>query len=263
MTTTISVLLGTGLLIGVITFSIGIYFLVKRMRGVTMLADLPGVGGIGTLQAGISMLSVGGYCFWHAASTYALLVHGEELQSKYNSVLVATSRQLRDEYRRSVNDPKTPGDPDKFGRVLLLTDILKHLDSGNGHALYFSGEVLRAQGKVQEAHKEFYRYFEVLAETQLLEDIGDTGSEYCYTLPRGFCRQRSGWIRHLLADDFYRQAQATGDAQERLSRYETALKHAETALRDYTGGFDGIKQGLPTRLIAQNAAEEIARLRPK
>ena len=263
MSPTISALIGSGLVIGVVTFLIGIYLLIKRMRGVKLLTDLPGVGGVGTLQAGISMLSVGGYCFWHAASTYALFVHGEQLQSKFNEVLVATSQQLRGEFRLAVNDPKSPGDPEKFGRVMLLTGILSHLDNGNGHALYFSGEVKRAQGKTVEAHKDFYRYFEVLAASQLIEDYGETGSEHCYTLPRGFCRQRSGWIRHMLADDFYRLGQSGGDAQERLSRYETALRHAEAALRDYTSGFDGVKQGLPTRLIAKQASEEIARLQPK
>lgn len=263
MNATISVLLGTGLVIGVITFTLGIYFLVMWLRGVRALADLPGVGEISTLQAGISMLSVGGYCFWHAALTYAPIVHGAELQSKLNQVLVSTSKQLREEFRRATGEPKASGDADRFGRVTLLVDILSHLDNGNGHALYFAGEVKRAQGKSLEAHKDFYRYFEVLVASKLPEDEGDTGSEHCYTLPRGFCRQRSGWIRHLLADDFYRQAQATVDAQERLSRLETALKHAEAALRNYADGFDGLRQGLPTRLIAKNAAEEIARLQQK
>ena len=263
MNATISVLLGTGLVIGVISFTIGIYFLVMRMRGIKALADLPGVGEISTLQAGISMLSVGGYCFWHAALTYAPIVHGAELQSKFNKVLVSTSQQLREEYRRAVSEPRSGSDTERFGRVTLLIDILNHLDNGNGHALYFAGEVKRAQGKALEAHKDFYRYFEVMVASQLPEDQGETGSEYCYTLPRGFCRQRSGWIRHLLADDFYRQGHAAVDVQGRLSHLETALKHAEAALRDYTGGFDGLKQGLPTRLIAKNAAEDITRLQQK
>ena len=262
MNATISLLLGTGLVIGVVCFCIGVYLLAMRMRGIMGLADLPGVGEIGTLQAGISMLSLGGYCFWHAASTYTPIVHGAELQSKFNKVLVTTSQQLRQEYRRAV-DPRTAADPDRFGRVTLLGDILSHLDDGNGHALYFAGEVKRAQGKALEAHADFYRYFEVMVARGIPEDQGETNAEHCYTLPRGFCRQRSGWIRHLLADDFYRQGQAAADALERASRFESALKHAEAAMRDFTGGFDGLKQGLPTRLIARNAAEEIARLNAK
>lgn len=263
MNVTMSLLLGTGLLIGVICTTIGIYFLVMRLRGITRLADLPGIGEVGTLQAGISMLSVGGYCFWHAAATFAPIVHGAELQSKLNKVLVTTSKQLRAEYRRAVGEPKAAGDPDRFGRALLLTEIMSHLDANNGHALYFAGEIKRAQGRPLDSHADFYRYFEALSGSGTTEDLGDTNADSCYELPRGFCRQRSGWIRHLLAEDFYRQAQATSDAAQRLARFEAALKHAEAALRDYPGGFDGLKQGTPTRAIGQSAKAEIERLRPK
>ena len=263
MNATMTVLLGTGLVIGVIATLVGLYLVTMRARGVKTLADLPGVGEISTLQAGISMLSLGGYCFWHAASVYGPIVHGDELQSRFNQVLVSTSQQLRTEYRRAVGEQKSVGDADPFGRVTLLTEILRHLDDGNGHALYFAGEVKRALGRNLDAHKDFYRYFEVLSASGQPENLGDTGSEYCYTLPRGYCRQRSGWIRHVLADEFYRQGLATADAAERGSRLESARKHAEAAMRDYPGGFDGVKQGLPTRLILTNATEEIARLGQK
>lgn len=261
MTATMSVLIGTGLAIGVVSFLSGIFFLFMRARGVKTLAELPGVGEISTLQLGVSLMSVGGYCFWHAAATYAPLAHGEELQSRFNQALVQAGTQLRSEYRRAVGNPRLANDPDRFARVTLLIEVLTQLDDGNGHALYFAGEVKRREGKPIEAHQQFYRYFEMLERYHIAEDQGETGAEFCYTQPHGFCRQRSGWIRHLMADDYYRQSQLAGDPQERATRLEGVVKHAEAALRDYPGGYDGLDQGQPTRQMLERARAEIARIK--
>jgi len=262
MNATMTALLGTGLVIGVVCFAAGVFLLILRVRGIKKLAEVPGLGEISTLNIGVSLLSVSAYCFWHAASSYLQYAHNVEMQSKFNQVLVATSQQLREEYRRGVTDKRQPPSPDRFARAALLIDIMRHLDSGNGHAHYFAGEVKRRQDRGPESHADFYRYFEVMGEARIAEDQGDTGSEVCYQMPRGYCRQRSGWMRHLLANDFYDLSRTTADPRERINRLEIALRHAEAALRDMPGGFHGLDQGQPTTTIADGAREQLGKLRP-
>ena len=70
MNTVLFVLLCVGFVIGVVCCCMGLYLVILRMRGVPKLGDVPGLGEIGTLQSGASLVLIGAYCFYYALSTY-------------------------------------------------------------------------------------------------------------------------------------------------------------------------------------------------
>jgi hypothetical protein len=102
-----------------------------------------------------------------------------------------------------------------------VDDILK-LDPANGHGLYYAGEVqgvsdpqslftpiscvkpekLGKDPNLDIYEKSFLRYIDV---ENAVQDKAkqDFGSETCYKHASGYCGQRTAWINHLLANDFY------------------------------------------------------------
>jgi hypothetical protein len=87
---------------------------------------------------------------------------------------------------------------------------------------------------------------------------GSTGSEICYERSRGFCRQRSGWVEHWLANQFYEAGEAVGDASQKLERLERALMHTTASLRDFPNGFEQMK---PSKWLQQTLPSEIGKLK--
>jgi len=257
MNTALLVLLCTGFVIGGICIGVGTYLVVLRMRGVAKLGDVPGIGEIGTLQSGSSLVLVGAYCFYYAMQTYLPLQNGAVLKQRVDKLLVDTSRDLRKEYNDVKNAHPNPINPELFSRVNFLISFLQRIDDNNGHAFYFSGEVRRQIGKPEDSHVFFYRYLE---EQGVLNDNyrdGGTGAEICYQRPRGFCAQRSGWIHHLLANDFYKKGTTVSDPAEKRALFDTAAQQAAASLEDFPQGF---VQEVPTKVLQSRIAEELKRL---
>ncbi len=92
-----------------------------------------------------------------------------------------------------------------------VTDLMNRLDMNNGHALYFSGEIDWHRRKGDRGQTQFYTYLE--EERRLgpqfrqndQNDPSGTSVAACRN-PKGYCQQRTAWIHHLLANDFYDQA---------------------------------------------------------
>jgi hypothetical protein len=59
MNTVLLILLCLGFVIGVVCCAMGLYLVFLRMRGVPKLGDVPGIGEIGTLQSGSSLVLIG------------------------------------------------------------------------------------------------------------------------------------------------------------------------------------------------------------
>jgi hypothetical protein len=247
-----------GFVIGIACSLLGLYFVWLKLRGVHKLGEIRGIGEIGTLQVGISLLSAGAYLFWHAASTYIPIQKGVELQSKVDALLVTASRELRKEFYDVTKDAKLPINSEKFDRANFLIKLLLYIDDNNGHGLYYTGEVALREGQSETAKRYFYRYLEAQETVREPQKGGSTGSEICYERPRGFCRQRSGWVEHWLANQFYEAGEAVGDVAQKLERLERALMHTTASLRDFPSGFEQMK---PSKWLHQTLPSEISKLK--
>ncbi|MBI1210882.1 MAG: TIR domain-containing protein [Alphaproteobacteria bacterium] len=128
---------------------------------------------------------------------------------------------------------------------------LLSLAPSNGHTYYFEGELQRVQGLHRDIYKAidwFVRYMDdprsqqVLASNRLDEKV-------CYETGDGFCRQRTAWIGHLLANMFYRLSMdASTDAEKRKTFLQRAEKYLHISLKFYPTGFEATVAS-PTQLV--------------
>jgi len=158
-----------------------------------------------------------------------------------------------------IDGRKPPISPKEFSRVKLLIEVLQQIDLKNGHALYYAGEIKRWEGQREAAHEYFYKYLDVQETIPDKEKGGDIGSEVCYERPQGYCRQRSGWIHHLIANDFYIKGVSEKEPVQRLFWYRKALEQVKAAMRDFPPSFEQ-RVPLPTAVLEFRLTEEIKTL---
>lgn len=60
-------------------------------------------------------------------------------------------------------------------------------------------------------------------------------AQSCYESAEGFCRQRGGWIAHLLANIFY--GLSLEQSSQRRDYLEKAQKYVQLSVRYYPDGF--------------------------
>ena len=121
----------------------------------------------------------------------------------------------------------------------------------------FSGEVRRRLGKPEESHPFFYRYLEEQANRWARYTEGGTVAEICYERLRGFCAQRSGWIHHLLANDFYKKGMAATERAEKRVQFESAAQQIAASLNDFPQGFI---QDVATKVLQSRVDEELKKI---
>ena len=229
-------LLLSGLVIGIICFVVGTGLILLRIRGTATLTKVPGVGDVSTLRLGLTMMSVGGYFFWHAAATYLPLQKGAELQSRVDALLISTAREVRREFGQ-LRSLQSPVPSDKVARANFLVNFIEHVDRNNGHALYFQAEIKLKEGTEETARHFFYRYIE--AQEGLGQAAkGGTSAEVCYERAHGYCRQRTGWVHHQLSGSLFREAERLNKDERQRELLTRALNHATSAMQYFPGGFE-------------------------
>jgi hypothetical protein len=150
--------------------------------------------------------------------------------------------------------------PADFASSMELIQLMSSADQGNGHALYYAGEIARKTGAPGKGHAQFEAYLETEATLGPAARAGSMGVDACHT-PRGYCRQRTAWIDFLLAADLYQEARArktatpikptiAGDAVVDLQK---ALGYACDALKLY--GYDVLSVAPTTKLVSDISAE--------
>ena len=229
-------LLLSGLVIGIMCFVVGTGLILLRIRGTLTLTKMPGVGEVSTLRLGLTLMSVGGYFFWHAAATYLPLQRGAELQSRVDALLISTSRDIRREFSQ-LRSLQAPVPADKTARATFLVNFIDHVDRNNGHALYFQAEIKMKEGAEETARHFFYRYLE--AEEGVGEGAkGGPSAEVCYERAHGFCRQRTAWVHHQLGAGLFRESQGIHSDERQRGLLMRVLTHATKAMHYYPGGFE-------------------------
>jgi hypothetical protein len=185
--------------------------------------------------------------------------------------------ELRTAFQKARDNLEKPGGSADFGRAEALVDALKSLDRHNGHAWYFAGEIKRIQnravftpkscfrgwpageiGNLDTYQQDFHGYLEIASSLPAFETSRDSGAEICYQRPKGFCLQRTTWIYHLFANDFYVHAQALTDRLDRNAALERARQHV-TEARKYRRpeGGEGFDQCMHTTTLAEKIAEAL------
>lgn len=149
-----------------------------------------------------------------------------------------------------------------FDCVLNLATVLLEVDQNNGHGLYFSGEVWRAEAKRNLIQADisrgkmrsfFFRYLDY--EPNLTPSDRDGNADVCYERENGYCAERTAWINHLMAYDFYQQAQATAKKENKIHYLQRAMKFVKNDLK--FGGFDQI---IPSPTLKHDIQEELESL---
>ena len=172
---------------------------------------------------------------------------------------VRTANDLRQEFERATTLRTPPLSESDFRRVLDLITTLTQIDPRNGHASYYAGQMKRWLGKRTEARQDFYKYLENESYQPKEVREGDTTVEVCYRSAAGYCRQRSGWICHLLANDFYQMGLAEGGADQARDHFIHAIKYAQKAQVFFPGGFE---QPTATQMVERDSRARIAALDP-
>lgn len=115
-------------------------------------------------------------------------------------------------------------------------------DSKNGHALYYKGELARILTSKEESHKYFYAYLEhekILfnQKKDMKKERYRDDAEICYELPDGYCRQRTGWICHLMANDFYERSIRAKDVIQKKNDLEKAFNFVLKSICNFPSTF--------------------------
>jgi hypothetical protein len=206
----------------------------------------------------------------------------ERPNEQLNSHARALAHELRSEFIRARGKLEQSGVSD-FSRAEEALLSLHKVNEQIGHVWYFEGEIKRLKnsamftsksclkplpsgGQVLDVyHQDFYRYLEIASGLPERETAGEAGAEVCYQRSEGYCTQRTAWIHHLLANDFYQIAMASIDESEELTaRLEQAEKHAKEARRYRSPeGIEGFVQCIGTLPLEQKISAQLEMIRKR
>lgn len=170
----------------------------------------------------------------HSFSVLELLGFKEKT---IDSIIVDAARKMRKEFHEIIENREFPIGFSEFENVLFLIAFIRQIEPNNGHAHYYSGEVKRWSNMKDEAIREFLKYLETYKSRPSINMIDDTGSEICYKISHGYCRQRTGWINHLIAVYFMNDCEKATEVAQVKILAGRALLYATNALEVYPKGF--------------------------
>jgi hypothetical protein len=120
---------------------------------------------------------------------------------------------------------------------LDLADVLATLDEENGHVLYYRGEVNRVLKDRIAMRGYLWNYLQGADHHNAEAFDGDAAK--CYSRTSGYCKERTAWVNHLIANDYYDEAQGLGDGKT-VTSLRGALKYEKYNLGIRPSGFERI-----------------------
>lgn len=185
---------------------------------------------------------------WLLAAAGALVVAaavvawwiGRPVVPEYDRKVMALAETIRNDINSGTFD-------DANKALTALTSLAP----SNGHTYYFQGELRRISGPNRDIYKTidwFVRYMDD-PRSNLVHTSSRLDEQVCYDSPEGFCRQRTGWIGHLLANLFYRlSTDETVDEETRGTFLRQAEQYVHISLDFYPKGFEATIAP-PTQLV--------------
>lgn len=206
---------------------------------------------------------------WIVSTTWALGFLQNITGTLVDSRITKTVKDLRIVYPLA-RDSLNHGSGD-FNDVEKDIDVILKLDPRNGTGLYYAGEVKRVRYKslftpkscviperlaskpesLETYENEFKRYLDIEKAIPDRERSGNYSAESCYERPSGYCPQRTAWVHHLLANDFYEEAKLIVNSKDRADKLRRALEHAKAAADIYKDehGQPGFEQCKATNVL--------------
>jgi hypothetical protein len=179
--------------------------------------------------------------------------------SDLSLVLTEAGWNIRDRFLQAI--AKRPFHPYELDTTKDGLELMESIDGDNGHVHYFRGLIDRMLGDPAKGRQRFYAYLNKESRSQPPTRNGEIGALPCRT-PQGFCRERTAWVFHLLANDFYAEAMSRKKAGLPLEAYHTflseALEHACTSIKLFSpNGFADPSQLTPTRDLVKLLSTEL------
>jgi len=147
----------------------------------------------------------------------------------------------------------------KLDCVEAIAKTVLLIDQYNGHGLYFMGEVWNKRSKRDTSHANLYRErmrenFSVYIDTEgtLVSSERNGIGAFCYRREKGYCAERTAWISHLMAIDFYEQAQVAPNDGTKVELLQKAQRFSKTDL-----AFGGFLQIVHSKVLDSNIRESL------
>ena len=159
-----------------------------------------------------------------------------ESQKEKEIILIEASKILRDEIHSVTDNKHKYFVLDDFKNVYPIIDFILAIDSNNGHAIYFKGEIYR----LLNDYDRFLEYFQLYLDIE--DSIGSqlpkvTNARLCYETAHGYCEQRTAWISQLLANYYYKKGISESDLSKKLESLNIAMKHIQNVRIHFPNGF--------------------------
>jgi len=145
----------------------------------------------------------------------------------------------------------------------LLNRIYSSSSYESGTALYFEGEVARIRKDRENMRGMFKRYLgnaDAIPESR----IGTAAPSYLTNVD-GYFGERTAWIMHIMANDFYKEAQGESNPAARKNGLKIALSYAADSMQlcrslGITNGFEPTTSFKATDNVRLLSQAELAKL---
>lgn len=174
------------------------------------------------------------------------------------NLVLATADEAGREFASKTQGKKALVARSEFASTEKLLRRISRLDPGNGHAIYYTGLIMRWTGDRPGSHTVLYSYIARMNQSGGVQKEDDGSPKYCFEYWRGYCKERAAWLNHLLALDFSKDAAEATHPQLALEWRRRAIERAEAAIR-LNGGFSDPGQGTPTRILLEEQRGEVAK----
>ncbi len=188
-------------------------------------------------------------CVWGLQTSVQTPILAEavrRLKGQYTSMLITVSSQ----------EPSA----EQFKTIHSLIDFLLGVDPFDGHGLYYRGEVERLMYRKDQngagylgSHRSFNLYLKNL---ERLPQENITRKIACSDDALGYCPERTAWIAHLLAQDFYQTALSKPPPQRKDDLCQAA-RHGADVLKIREKGFGGARHWIPTEELIQKVGVQL------
>jgi hypothetical protein len=242
-----------GIFIVLVLLSIGLFKLWKSNIGETNI-NFFNIAAIKTKHAGVLLIFFSIVIFIVLSKKivnepYPILkMSFIERYAKANSqgeryrIIIEAANIIREKFREATSSLKKQYTKGDFKEIDELIDFLFSIDKENGHALYYSGLIkrhLEFEDRFKDrSHEDFFRYLEYEEKLSDSEKWGDIGGNVCYERAKGYCRQRTGSICHLLAWDYLVRGLSEANGSEDQKKFiRTSHNFAKKSLLYFPDGF--------------------------
>ena len=156
--------------------------------------------------------------------------------SEKEIVLTETSKILVKEIHTVTDNKHKDFVLEDFDKVIPVIKFMLKIDSKNGHAIYFQGEIYRLLNDNDHFLEYFHRYLEIEGSIgSHLPKVIDP--KLCYETPHGYCEQRTAWISQLLANYYYNEGIKATDERMKIKSFKIALEHIHNVRIHFPTGF--------------------------